>query len=87
MRRYAQELDTLPDATPRFKQAHDQFRAALISFADYTTTIVNLDYENEADVLAWLNGYFDSANTMVEALEDYAVVLGIDLPADFTDDS
>lgn len=86
MRRFAQELDILPTPPPRFKQAHDQLRAALIALADYTTTIGNLDLENEAAVLAWLNGYFEFAASMIEALDDYAVVLGINLPADLADD-
>jgi hypothetical protein len=80
LRRFTQELDRLPEPPPRFKQVHDQFRSALIALADHIVTFVDLDLEDETESLLWLDEYFEAANQMLSAMEDYALVVGFELP-------
>jgi hypothetical protein len=78
LRRQAQEMDLLPTPPPRFEQAHNQLRASLLAFADYLLTIVNVHNQAEYDV--WLVPYFDFFDAMISAIDDYALVVGFDLP-------
>ena len=82
LRRQAQEMDLLPTPPPRFKQAHDQLRASLVSLADYMLTAV--DVHTEAEFYVWYAGYLDALEAMFSALEDYALVVGFDLPPEFS---
>ena len=80
MRRFTQELDRLPETPPRFLQAHNQFRASLLSLADYLATFVNVDPADEDEYLSWFVIAIDKFAAMFAALQDYSLVVGFDLP-------
>ena len=85
MRRQAQDLDRLPEPPPRFKQVHDQYRASLLSFADFVVTVVELDLTDADNVFVWLDAYVEGVEAILFAVEDYALVVGLDLPPELSE--
>lgn len=83
LRGFAQELDRLPPPPPRFSQVHVQLKTQLLAMADHIITIQSVTTEKQAD--AWFKKYFDIAIAMDAALQDYALVIGVQLPPIFTE--
>jgi len=81
LRMFAAELDRLPTPPPRFEQVHYQLRSSLLALADHILTVV--DVKSEKQGTAWLDTYFELGDAFGAALEDYGLVVGIDLPEIF----
>jgi hypothetical protein len=81
MRKFAQELDRLPPTPPRFVQVHNALKASLLAIADYILEFQNLHTDNE--FYAWLDEYLARFDTFIAALDDYSLVVGVDLPEIF----
>jgi hypothetical protein len=75
-RNFASELNGLEPVPPRFRQVHDQLRAALVSFADHIAVVQN--QTTAAAQSRWISQYISLADRVGQALEDYALVVGID---------
>jgi hypothetical protein len=85
LRRFAIEIDGIQNVPPRFQQVHDQLVGSLIATSDFIMTFVNVNIESEAQLLNWIEEYIEYAEAMVGALDDFALVLGIELPPELAE--
>jgi hypothetical protein len=77
-RKFAQEMDRLPPTPPRFEQVHNVLRSNLIDVADMIIEFSTL--ESESAFNAWLERYIDALVALDDAIADYSLVVGVDLP-------
>jgi hypothetical protein len=84
LRQFAQELDRLPTPPPRFKAVHDQLRSAMLRLADKILTL-EANVSTLAIFQKWYNEFLDLAEAAQAALEDYSLVVGVELPPVFTE--
>jgi hypothetical protein len=83
LRTFAQQLDRLPAPPPRFKHVHDQLRNASLAFADHLVTVQTAITLSLPAFEAWLEKWADLGEAFIDAMDDYSLVVGIDLPAFF----
>jgi hypothetical protein len=76
---WANQMNTLAPVPPRFRQAHDQLRAALYEFGDWCQAISFVDTLDK--FYAWEAYYYVLEDALVAAWDDYELVIGISLPS------
>ncbi len=75
---WANQMAGLEPAPPRFRQVHDELRAALYAAFEYSKTATSVF--DDASYAAWWPGYLAVQDPLEFAYDNYRFVVGLTLP-------